>query len=134
MKINLPAATLLFTIISRIDLIINLIANSVQLSKEKNMTDIAFEASKHTPLYWIIQAVITVIIAIVVYKVFDKLNKQSISIGIIFALMNERPISMKSLAKFLKKSEAKQLREMGVLNLSQEQELIKEINEFEKQK
>ncbi len=73
------------------------------------MTDITIQSSEHSTLYWIMQTIITIAIAAIVYFVLSKLKKHSISLGILFAYMKETPITNKQLAKFLTVSDAKQL-------------------------
>lgn len=68
--------TILITIISRIDLFVNLISNSQQIMNTTNIdTKTGILIFDNPTLYWILQILITIVIFYIVYKIFEKITE-----------------------------------------------------------
>jgi magnesium-transporting ATPase (P-type) len=76
MKISIPKSvttTLFITLITRVDIVLNLINNSFNIVKETDMENTASLINSNPILYWIIQIGITIVIFIIVYQIFKRI-------------------------------------------------------------
>lgn len=66
--------TVFITLITRIDMILNIVNNSTQLISKSNLTQSQDLINTNPTAYWIIQFAITLVIFCVVYSIFKKLS------------------------------------------------------------